>query len=259
MVTTPDKTGGLISIWREEFKIHSEAIDINGKLKFYCLCGYFFEFASKHANHLHFGFKDLEQANHYWVLSRLHVKVNEYPGFDQKIILETWHKGINKLFGLRDFRILDINGNILALATSAWLILDKSSGRPVRPDRFKELLNTKTDRHAILELPDRIEPLGEYHETRIIEPGYTDLDINYHVNAGRYIAWIQDHYTPDFYNRNKISEFQINYLNETRYEEKIRILVRQESSENSYVSRIEGRIDRTDNPAFRAIVNWIKK
>jgi medium-chain acyl-[acyl-carrier-protein] hydrolase len=248
----------MLPIWEEEFNIHAKDIDFNGKLKFYCICGYFFEIAARHANHLRFGFQDLKQENVYWVLSRLHVKTIKYPGFDQKINIQTWHKGLDRLFGLRDFRILDKDGLELALATSAWLILDEKTGHLVRPEKFTELHNSKTDYNAINELPDKLEPLSEYDQSKLIEPGYTDLDINFHVNAGKYIAWIQDLYPPDFYNKYQIADFQINYLNETRFGEKIRIVSRQESIENQLISKIEGRIDGTDNPAFRVRIVWHK-
>lgn len=242
-------------VWEEEFSIHAEDIDCNGKLKFYCICGYFFEIAARHANHLRFGFEDLKQKNVYWVLSRFHIKTINYPGFNQKINIQTWHKGMDRLFGLRDFRML-CEGQEMAVATSAWIILDKNNGRPVRPEKFIELYTSKTDHHAINELPDKLESLAESDHIKLIEPGYTDLDINVHVYAGKYIAWIQDLYTPDFYNKHQIAEFQINYLNETRFGEKLRILSLDEPVENKLISVIEGRIDGTDNPAFRARLIW---
>lgn len=245
-------------IWEEEFSIHAKDIDFNGKLKFYCICGYFFELAARHANQLHFGFKDLSQENVYWVLSRLHVKILNYPGIDQKIKIQTWHKGIDRLFGLRDFRIIDKEGQVQVLAASAWLILDKNTGRPIRPDRFKELHTTKMDYHAIDNIPEKLEPLSGHHKVRYINPGYTELDINFHVNAGRYVAWIQDLYTPDFYRNFQISEFKINYLNETRFGSKVQILIKEESSRENLLTDVEGRIDGTENPAFRAHLLWSK-
>jgi acyl-ACP thioesterase len=249
------KAENLKTIWEEEFIIHAKDIDINGKLKFYCICGYFFEMAARHANHLRFGFKDLKQENVYWVLSRLHVKVITYPDFDQKIKIETWHKGVDRLFGLRDFRMY-CNGTEMALATTAWLILDKKTGRPVRPDKFTELHHSKTAFSAINEIPDKLGSLAESDNIKWIQPGYTDLDINVHVNAGKYITWIQDLYSPDFYKKNQVADFQINYLNETRYGEKVRILWKDVFAENQLNSLIEGRIDETDDPAFRARINW---
>lgn len=249
-------TPGYQSVWEEELTIHAKDIDYKGLLKFYCICGYFFEMAARHANHLRFGFKDLELSNVYWVLSRFHIKMNKYPGFEQKVHIQTWHKGIEKLFGLRDFRIIEKDGQETSLATSAWLILDKKTGRPIRPDKFTELHDTKTDHHAIREIPEKLEPVTKSDKTRIIEPGYTDLDINSHVNAGKYIAWIQDLYPLEFYDTFRISEFQINYLNETRVGEKVRILAMEESHENNPVSHVEGRIDENGNPAFRARIKW---
>jgi acyl-ACP thioesterase len=245
-------------IWEEEFSIYAKDIDFNGKLKFYCICGYFFELAARHANHLHFGFNDLRQENVYWVLSRFHVKILNYPGFEQKIGIQTWHKGVGRLFGLRDFRIIDKEGKEQALATSAWLILDKQTGRPIRPERFSELQNSKTDYHAISEIPEKLEPLTDYQNVKYIEPGYTDLDINFHVNAGQYIAWIQDLYSPDLYRNFQISEFKINYLDETRYGSRVRILSSEKSQGENLLTDIEGRIDGKDNPAFRARIGWSK-
>ena len=258
MISMIKKTNSSPSIWEEIFTIHAKDIDFNGRLKFYCICGYFFELAARHADQLRFGFKDLKQENVYWVLSRLHVKILKYPGFDQKINIQTWHKGVGRLFGLRDFRIIEKDGQEMALATSAWLILDKNTGRPIRPEKFPELQNSKTNYHAINELPDKLESLTEYHNIKLIDPGYTDLDINFHVNAGKYISWIQDLYSPDFYNKFQISEFQINYLNETRFGEKIRIMSHDEPRGNELISKIEGRINVTDNSAFRASVVWNK-
>src|SRR4030043_1612352 len=124
------KTNSPSSIWEEEFSIYAKDIDFNGKLKFYCICGYFFELAALHANQLRFGFKDLEQENVYWVLSRLHVKILKYLGFDQKINITTWHKGVGRLFGLRDFRIIEKDGQELELPTPPWLKLKKKTGGP---------------------------------------------------------------------------------------------------------------------------------
>jgi acyl-ACP thioesterase len=245
-------------IWEEEFSIHAKDIDFNGKLKFYCICGYFFELAARHANHLHFGFKDLNQENVYWVLSRLHVKILDWPGFEQKINIQTWHKGIGRLFGLRDFRIIDKTGKVQALATSAWLILDKKTGRPVRPEKISELQSSKMDYHAINEIPEKLEPISNYQKVKFIEPGYTDIDLNFHVNASRYIAWIQDIYPPDFYRNFQISEFKINYLNETRFGSKVQILSFEKSAGETLLTIIEGKIDGTDTPAFRAHIDWCK-
>jgi acyl-ACP thioesterase len=242
----------------EEFSVHAKDIDFNGKLKFYCICGYFFELAARHANRLHFGFKDLKQENVYWVLSRLHVKILHYPGFEQKLHIHTWHKGVGRLFGLRDFRIIDKEGGEQALATSAWLILDKQTGRPINPERFPELQNSKTDYHAISEIPEKLGPLTSCQKVKIIEPGYTELDLNFHVNAGRYIAWIQDLYPPDFYKKFQISEFQINYLNETRFGSAVRIMSAEEYAGENMRTIIEGQIDGTEHPAFRALVTWSK-
>jgi medium-chain acyl-[acyl-carrier-protein] hydrolase len=120
------------------------------------------------------------------------------------------------------------------------------------------LHNSKMDFHAINEIPEKLEPLTNYQKVKLIEPGYTDLDLNFHVNAGKYIAWIQDLYPPDFYRNFQISEFQINYLNETRFGSKVQIFSFEEPAGETLFTNIEGRIEGKDTPAFRAHIGWSK-
>ena len=100
----------------------------------------------------------MQQENHYWVLSRLLLHVDEYPKFDRNIVVETWTKGLNRLFALRDFCIYDQDKNVLALATTAWLALDKTTGRPARPEYMKQFHSLHAGRHAIEDVPDKIDP-----------------------------------------------------------------------------------------------------
>lgn len=76
-----------------------------------------------------------------WVLSRLHVQIQKYPLWRDRIQVETW--ATSRLGGVRayrDFRLLDANDEPVGAATSLWLLLDVNTRRPVRiPDRLLDL------------------------------------------------------------------------------------------------------------------------
>jgi len=241
--------------YKEEFKIHAEDIDFNGRMKFYRLCSYLLEMATIHARKLNYGFEVMKQMNHYWVLSRLIVYMNHYPVFDQNIIIETFTKGLNRLFALRDFFVLDMDNNILVRAASAWLAIDKITGRPARPEYITKFHGLHSGRDAIKEVPGKIHAPDSSCPEASIPVKYSDLDINEHVNAGKYISWIQDQFTQEHYRNKQINKFQINYHNETRYGEIIELFFSPDKGTGNN-NLVEGKIKSSAEVAFRAKVEW---
>ena len=250
-----NKTGPSELTLTEKFNLQAEDFDFKGKMKFYRICGYLFEMATIHAGKLHYGFEDMKLSNHYWVLARLLVRVNQYPDFGQNIIVETWTKGIARLFALRDFRITDEHKNTLAVATTAWLAIDKTSGRPGNPEYLKQFHSYHAGKHAIREVPKKIDPPDYTRPEVSIPVHYTDLDINKHVNAGKYIAWIQDQFKLEHYLKKQIKSFQINYHNETRFGETVQLFISPEKESGSHML-VEGKIESSGNTAFRASIGW---
>ena len=242
-------------IWKEEYRIPSYAVASNGQVKFYFIGNFLFDIASNHASHLHWGFEDMQKNNQYWVLSRFHVKMIKYPFMQEIICLETWPKGIDRLFALRDYRISDLSGNIICLATSAWLIMDAGTGKPLRISDFRELFDYNPDRYSIKEVPDKLPPVIEPDYQVSVRVLFSDLDINKHVNSGKYLEWIQDCYAEEYYEQRNIREFQINFLSETRFDETIK-LSRMTGMHQPECHYFEGIKERDQTAAFRARIVW---
>ena len=65
------------------------------------------EAAGNHAVLLGFGYDDLIKTNTAWILSRMHIQFVDTPKWRDKVTLTTWHKGLDRLFYLRDFILTD--------------------------------------------------------------------------------------------------------------------------------------------------------
>ena len=87
------------------------------------------EAAGRHAVHLGFGYDDLIKTNTAWILSRVHVEFLDTPKWREDITLTTWHKGLNRLFFLRDFLVTDAGGYERIKATTSWLVLNLETRR----------------------------------------------------------------------------------------------------------------------------------
>lgn len=243
-------------ILRLDDKIPSYDVSLNGQTKFYTLCNILLDSAAVHANKFQFGYHDMRKENVYWVLSRFHIIMHKYPSMAEQIKVETWPKGVNKLFFMRDYRILSADDSLLTTATTAWLILDGNTGRPKKMED-KNSLHTFhiDDYHAIEAVPDKLPRIPEPDRKMPVIARYSDLDINKHVNAVKYIEWVQDCYPQEIYEKKNVKEFQINYQAETRFGEEVEIRIRNASQTDPF-EYMEGIRASDENAAFRAKVQF---
>ena len=98
--------------------------DASGRMKPTSFMNLAQEAAGLHAVHLGFGYDSLIVRNLAWILSRVHVEFPDTPLWREEITLKTWHKGLNRLFFLRDFVVTDNEGKERVKATTSWLVLN---------------------------------------------------------------------------------------------------------------------------------------
>ena len=241
--------------WEEQYRIPTHAVDMNGKIKFSEICYSLFDVAAAHAKHLHWGYDDMQARETYWVLSRMHVKVHQYPKMYDFLKMETWPKGVSRLFAIRDYCLSTNSGKTVALATTAWIIVDAITGKPQRPDELVKHLNLDKPRHGIEDVPDKLPPVSDPDINIKHTVSYTDLDINRHVNSGKYIEWIQDCFPGDRYDKQSIQEFQINFQSESRLGETINLKMMNEAG-NGNINFFEGSKESDGSVAIRARLEW---
>ncbi len=209
--------------YQKEFEVMSFQISPEGKLRWAALGDLLQEVAWKHADSREFG-QQLFDKGLVWILSRFDIKVIEMPSWGDKILVKTAGRGVDKLFALREFQVEDYTGKILVNATSAWLLLDRDTKRPRKPEKmlpselFKYLDNSM-DTPVKVPRKENLQPAME------LEVKPSDLDMNNHVNNVSFIRWIEDFC---ILNHIKISELLINYQAEVMMGEKIILSASQE-------------------------------
>ncbi|WP_432407588.1 acyl-[acyl-carrier-protein] thioesterase [Wukongibacter sp. M2B1] len=241
--------------WIENFKIHTYDTDFNNNVKLSSILNFMQEVATNHANSLKIGLNELSQEGLFWVLSRVKIEMIDFPKIGDEIKIETWPKGIDKLFALRDFKIYNFKGEIIGKATTAWLIIDSEKMRPKRPKIFLERIRNFRDEHALLEVPGKI--LESQNKDLVLEKraGYTDIDINKHMNNVKYVELVLDSFSEDTFNTKRIKEMQINFLSEVKFGDKIQILQGPfKDASNSFY--IEGIKAHTNDRVFKSSIKW---
>ena len=237
-------------------RIPAYYVSLNGQTKFYTLASMFLESAAVHADQHGFGYDDMIRDKVYWVLSRFHIRMHSYPVMNEPVKIETWPKGANKLFFMRDYRMFSENDKLLSTATTAWLILNGKTGRPKKLETSGNLHEFQVNHlHAIDTVPDKLPGIPDPDRQSSRVARYSDLDINKHVNAIKYIEWVQDCYGEETYKTKNVKEFQINYQLETRFGEEVDIRIKNHTKEDPF-DYVEGIRTVDQNPAFRARIQF---
>ncbi len=207
------------------------------------------EAAYHHAEMLGVGASNLDKDQHIWVLSRVIIQVERYPDWNETIQLKTYPKGIKGLFALRDFEITDEQKNIIAKATTAWLIIDSKTRRPVRAiDAVKAI--EVADESAVDEFPDKLPSCDESNH-KIFNADYSAIDSNKHVNNTKYVDWITDSLSKERLENKNIKKLQINFNSEMNWGDVLQLCYKEESNGKIIYT---GKNQSKGNTAFKAAI-----
>ena len=210
------------------------------------------EAANVNASTLGFGYDEMMNSNTAWVLSRIHVKFNDTPKWRDEVNLKTWHKGVSKLFYLRDFILSDKAGNPMILATTSWLIIDMNTRRLVRNS---DLALNDTAMHAIetpadkVVVPVDIEPeLVRKHPVT-----WSEIDTNGHVNNVKYAVWAIDAVKQEDIKERPLKELLINYDAEVMPGDVVKISRVRQETEEGIVYYITGKVSDKQNFSVKLV------
>ena len=201
------------STLRSKFSVHSFDVDAFGYLSPARLAGYLQQVAAQSADELGFGLSELNRRGLTWVLVRQQVQIDELTAMGDDLIVETWPSGIDRWAALRDFRLIK-NEREVGRALTSWFVLDMATRHPVRPktvltadfhDQTPHVMNLQTEAVAILSEPN---------EQRRFEVRFADIDANFHVTNGSYIAWALEAIDESTWRESQLVSLDIQYMAE---------------------------------------------
>lgn len=240
-----------ISKYHEDINVAAYHTDINSILKPASFLDWAQEAAGLHADSFGFGYEKLIQTKTAWILSRMNVKFHKMPRWKDKVSIESWHKGLDRLFFLRDFTLTSESGERLVSATSSWLILNLETRRISRSPELSD--NNEICIHEdVIETPAAKLVFPKDAETEVSvshKVVYSDLDMNGHVNNVRYTVWAMDALPLEVTNSNVLKELTINFNSEVRIGDTVEIFVHRDDNpspdvpDSQFSYYVEGRVD----------------
>ena len=211
-------------IWKEERLIESFDVDVLGRLRPQTLFAYLLNSAWNHARGTNYGHDELSARNLMWVLIKMEMHIKRVPLWGERISIETWGKRIVRLYALRDFVITSEAGEKLVSATSSWMILDRTSGRPQRFYQKSDSFPWQLGRDEIETNLDKVEELKGSIELARFFVLFSDIDVNRHVNSARYLQWMMDSHSYEHLSSTEAGSIELSFLSEALQNDEVTVL-----------------------------------
>lgn len=209
--------------YEQDFVIDSRAVDMTGCARPSALLGYMQEAATEAAIRLHASTPEVIAKYHsIWMVVRSWFRLERPLYWNETITVRTWHRGPRGASSYRDFDLLQ-NGQLLGEAVTLWVLVDPDSGKLMAMSGLEEFHGNDGGELCKAKMLHNLRlPLLTGLESRSL--GYSDTDINGHVNNGRYADFVCDalhmeRRLPGHF----VRELQIGYLGQCRAGETLSI------------------------------------
>ena len=151
-----------------------------------------------------------------WVVTRLHVEMTRMPKAGENISIETYPTAPRHMFFPRSHIFRDENGTQIGSANSLWVTMDMETRRITKSDHVLEKMPDNSDLSPAAGMPATVRALPGDVTAGAIEPCYTDLDVNEHVNNTKYLDWCCNAIGIDIMQKKRMLSFDVNYDMEIR-------------------------------------------
>lgn len=200
------------NLWEKEYYLRASDFDKFNQIKPSSVLDLFQDAAGQHAIELGVGFEDMIKHSYLWVLTKIKFKLISNPSLYQKVIVKTWPLSPNRLCYRREYSIENENHEKLIIGSSEWVVIDSKKRRFLSvPDLYPF-----TDGfHQEIMFEGKLGKITDFEiqeKPRTVNAGFSELDINNHVNNTKYANYVLDAINPSKYD--VLETFQIDYRKE---------------------------------------------
>jgi medium-chain acyl-[acyl-carrier-protein] hydrolase len=234
----------------QEYYLRALDVDIKGKWMPSAVFVRMQEIAEDHATAAGLGRADLiEKQGYAWVLTRIHLKMKQYPNLAETIHVSTWPLKPTKLTFLRQFQFTDQQGRELGSASSQWVLFDIRD-RVIRRTNMIGDYPYDPEAQPALEEPGKIILPKDMPNKAARTVMYSDVDMNGHMNNTKYLNWICELFDSEFLQKKELETVRLNYIAEPYIDQKVDLYMKQ--VDGSYY--ICGKT--AEKTVFDSLIKW---
>lgn len=218
-------------------------IGIANKLNLKSLIKYLQDAAGEHSDLAGYGISNIEKTHLAWLVLNWKVKMISHPHYNEEITIKTWARSLEKVYSYRDFEILDSNNNLVAIASSKWLLVDSNTKKikHITEDIVNSYgLNNKAVFNVNLDEKPKVPENNSLNFTYKVQR--RDIDTNHHVNNLYYLDYAYEALPLEVFKNNKFSNVEIMYKHQATLGDTLSLFCAH-TSNNEYIISIKDKID----------------
>lgn len=234
-----------LDIYSHNLTVNYSDVDENNQVTNRGLLRLMQEVAGIHCGLLGYGVNDTPKTGLAWILLNWKLKVFSRPKTNANLLIKTWTRKKTPLFVYRDFEVYDNNYNLVAIATTKWVLFNVNTksisrvtdgvnknyievNKEVFPDKFTEKLKEPINSEFVL----------DYAVQR------RDIDTNHHVNNLYYLDYAYEALPLDVFKNIDFSNVEIMYKHQATLANTLSLFC-SHSSDNEYIITIKDKSDGT--------------
>ncbi|MFP4540550.1 MAG: acyl-[acyl-carrier-protein] thioesterase [Opitutales bacterium] len=185
---------------------------LRGRLKPAAWLDFCMEAADAHARGFGFAMDDVARRGFHWVMLRYRLEFSGTAHARDELVVETWARGVSRLFARRDYRFRRADGTLLGRGTTAWLLVRQENFRPVRPETHLETFPMRTEVAYLEDTTAMTEAdlAGGWTQTHRVERD--EIDLLGHVSNPHYIRWAVEALPEDVWKQGRLAALDIDFL-----------------------------------------------
>ena len=182
-------------IFEKEYELRAADFDCYDRMHPASILSLFQDVAGIHANELGIGFAALMERQTIWVLTKVRYELVGTPRRYERVRVRTWPLPPARINFRREYCIETMDGEVLVQGTSEWVVVHSEKRRvlPAVDVYPTDDYCTDTCFPGRLAKVPLFDPEGEGRE---VVPGFTQLDINGHINNTCYADFVMDALSP---------------------------------------------------------------
>ena len=203
----------------QDFYIGLSDTNVNQELTNTSILRFLEDMGGIHSEKVGYGATSIATTKRTWILLSWKVKVLKRAKMNDTVHVVTWSRSIEKFYAYRDFKVLDKEGNVIAIATSKWIYMDIENQKIVKV----------TDEVASVYESENISVFGDEKESKLVKPENAELinkidfkitrnliDINMHLHNIYYMDIAKEALTEELYSEEEFDEFEVMYKKEIK-------------------------------------------
>ena len=196
------------------------------------------DIASLHSSEVGYGIYDMKKTGLTWLLLDWRLHVIKRPQFEELVNVKTWSRKIEKYYAYRDFEIRNKNGELLAVATSKWILIDTKIRKVTKVDETVEKAYENETEFAVFkdEKLDKLKEPQNFISSMEYKLQRRDIDIYNHMHNLYYLDLAYEILPDEIYEReNEFNDIRITYKREIKPNSIIKCMYSKENGKDIVV------------------------